>query len=385
MVVAVRTAGSMTRVASAAIRSSARAASPSTNAFRRGSHSCKNASTATAFEPITRWPCVMLTAVPSARMTTSPRPWGVLAGALIGGTFLAWLTGTRPLDPTGIDWIMKGDWVPHYFGWHYFRAEPWHWPPGTIHGYYAPLGSSIGLTDSIPLAAYLLKPLAPLLPQPFQYLGLWLLSCFVLQGALAARLVGRWTPSPVLQALGGALFVLMPTLLARIGHAALCAHWLILWALLVASRDPSQRFRPAAWGALGLASGLTQPYLAAMVLPILAAAALAKTTVAATTRVMALGWAVAATVFGWWLSGLFVLQGEGSLAGGGLGYYSMNLLAPISPFGWSAVLPELPIAGDGQAYEGFQYLGLGVLLLIAVAAVVAWQRRGHDATRPAPG
>jgi hypothetical protein len=52
----------------------------------------------------------------------------------------------------------------------------------------------------------------------------------------------------------------------------------------------------------------------------------------------------------------------------------MNLLAPISPFGWSAVLPELPIAGAGQAYEGFQYLGLGVLLLVTTAAALAWRR-----------
>ena len=325
----------------------------------------------------------MLTAVPTARPSPSPRPWGVLAGAVIGAAFLVWLTGARPLDPTEIDWVMKGDWVPHHFGWHYFRTEPWQWPPGTIHGYYAPLGTSVGLTDSIPLAAYLLKPFAALLPQPFQYLGLWLLLCFTLQGALGARLVGRWSASPLVQVLGATLFVLVPALLARVGHAALCAHWLILWALLVASRAPDRRWRPWAWAALGLASGMTQPYLAAMVLPILAVAALTATT-ARTPRALAMASAMAATVAGWWLSGLFVLRGEGSLAGGGLGYYSMNLLGPISPFGWSAVLPDLPIAGDGQAYEGFQYLGLGVLLLIAAAAVISWRRQQRAVVPAAP-
>jgi Family of unknown function (DUF6311) len=327
----------------------------------------------------------MLTTVSIAPASTSSHQWGALAGGLFGATFLAWLTGTGPLDPTNIDWVMKGDWVPHHFGWHYFRSEPWHWPPGSVHGYYAPLGTSIGLTDSIPLAAYLLKPLSPLLPQPFQYLGLWLLLCFALQGALGARLIGRYTAAPVVQALGAMLFVLVPTLLARVGHAALCAHWLILWALLVASRQPERRFRPVTWAAFGLTSGMIQPYLAAMVLPILAVAALTATTLRAAPRLLALGSATAATVAGWWLSGLFVLQGEGSLARGGLGYYSMNLLAPISPFGWSAVLPELPIAGDGQAYEGFQYLGLGVLLLVVAAGVIAWRRpRPSQATAAAP-
>ena len=77
----------------------------------------------------------------------------------------------------------------------------------------------------------LLKPLGQWLPADFQYLGLWLLLCFTLQGALAARLVGRWVASPWVQVCGGALCVLLPTLLARVGHTALCSHWLILWAL----------------------------------------------------------------------------------------------------------------------------------------------------------
>ena len=90
--------------------------------------------------------------------------------------------------------------------------------------------------------------------------------CFTLQGALAARLVGRWVAAPWVQFCGGALCVLLPTLLARVGHTALCSHWLILWALLLASRPPAGRFAPAAWAALGLAAGMIQPYLAVMVL-----------------------------------------------------------------------------------------------------------------------
>ena len=127
---------------------------------------------------------------------------------------------------------------------------------------------------------------------------------------------------------------------------------------------------------------MTQPYLAAMVLPVLAAAALTGAGAPVMARATALAAAIAATVTGFWLSGLFVLQGAGSLASGGLGYYSMNLLAPISPHGWSAVLPELPRAGDGQAYEGFQYLGLGNLVLIAGALLLARRVRRRDGAAP---
>lgn len=309
-------------------------------------------------------------------------PWSTLAGAAIGTAFFVWIAGSRVLDPTSIDWLMKGDWVPHHFGWHYFRTEPWHWPPGAVHGYYAPLGTSIGLTDSIPLVAYALKPIAAWLPASFQYLGPFLLLSFALQGALGARLVARRIDDPRAQVLGAALFVLLPTLLVRVGHAALCAHWLILWALLIATREPGTRFAARAWLPLGLVAGMVQPYLAAMVLVLLGATALAGDGVPGFRRAVVLGSALAATVTGWWLSGLFLLSGDGSLAAGGLGYYSMNLLAPVTPGGWSTMLPALPVASAGQTYEGFQYLGLGILLLVGVAAAPAVVRRRAGWTGP---
>ena len=247
--------------------------------------------------------------------------------------------------------------------------------PGCGVGYYAPLGTSIGLTDSIPLAAYALKPFGQWLPADFQYLGLWLLMCFALQGALAARLVGRWAASPWVQFYGGALCVLLPTLLARVGHTALCSHWLILSALLVASRPAADRFMPAAWAAVGLVAGLIQPYLAVMVLVLLAAASVSGTDVSAFRRASAAAAAAGAMAFGWWLSGLFILSGETALTEGGLGYYSTNLLAFVAPMGWSAVLPELPVAGPGQQAEGFHYLGAGVLAVVVLAASLAAIRR----------
>lgn len=307
---------------------------------------------------------------------------GPLAAAAVGAIFFAWIAGAALIDPRSIEWLMKGDWVPHQFGWHYFRIEPWRWPPGRVLGYHAPLGTSVGLTDSIPVAAYLLKPLSPWLPAEFQYLGLWLLLCFTLQGALGARLVGRYSPSAVTQWLGGTLFVLLPTLLARVAHAALVAHWLVLWTLLIATRAPGRRYAPLEWFALGLVAGMTQPYLAAMVLPLLAAVALDARGATWPRRFVALGAATAATVTGWWLSGLFVLQGEGALAEGGLGYFSTNLASFVVHGGWSHWMPTIPLATDGQIYEGFHYLGAGLLGLVAVAAVLAARGAGVQRVPP---
>jgi len=306
---------------------------------------------------------------------------GRAAGALIGALFFIWIAGTRALDPGEIGWLMRYDWPIHFFGWHFFRHEPWHWPPGIITSYYAPLGTSIGFTDSIPLAAFALKPLSAWLPGTFQYIGPWLLICFTLQGLFAAWLVSRWSSRADVQAAAAALFVMTPALLIRIGHPALCSHWLLLWALVVASRDGAARTRLAEWAAIGIVAGLLHPYLAVMVLALLGAAAVGARDVPIAVRARALTASLVMTLAGWWMSGLFSVSGAESLSTEGLGHYSMNLLAPITQTGWSQFLPDLPRATAGQDFEGFQYLGLGVLLLLATSALVAVGVRLRDAAR----
>jgi hypothetical protein len=56
----------------------------------------------------------------------------------------------------------------------------------------------------------------------------------------------------------------------------------------------------------------------------------------------------------------------------GFGYYALNLNAPINPFGgWSRLLAERPW-GSGH-YEGFGYLGAGIILMLAALAIPAWR------------
>ena len=79
-------------------------------------------------------------------------------------------------------------------------------------------------------------------------------------------------------------------------------------------------------------------------------------------------------------SGAVVLIGQllgywGAGSDGGFGYYSMNLAAPFWPT-FSALIPGIPYApadGTGGQAEGYQYLGLGLLGLLAVSAL-GWAR-----------
>jgi hypothetical protein len=309
-----------------------------------------------------------------ARITRGANP--VVAAGAAGAVFLASLAGVRILSPASVDWVLKLDWQYHFLGWHFFRREGWQMPPGLVQTYNAPVGTSVGFTDSIPLVALLLKPFSAWLPASMQYFGLWLLLCFALQGVFGALLTRLWTSRPLLQFLGGALFVVVPTLLGRVGHGALSAHWLILWSLWLYLREPGRRASVVELGLLGLLAGLIHPYLAIMVLALIGAVSLRRLWQSPHAGVrryavstLPLASCGAAMLAGWWLSGLLSLPGSTDLASTGLDTYSMNLLGPIAPVGWSGIMPEVPLASQTQEFEGFQYLGLGLLLLIAGALV----------------
>ena len=289
-----------------------------------------------------------------------------MTAALLGGAAFGWTAGLRVLDPREFGWAMKGDWRIHFLGWHVFRTEAWQWPPGVITRLYEPIGTTLGYTDSIPVAAFLLKPIEAWLPNPFQYLGLWFLLCFVLQGFFGALVMSTWTPRPLLQIVGSLFFVFLPTLFFRIAHPALCSQWLLLWALWLNWRGPtSYRNDVVQHVALGLISGLVHPYLAVMVLALLAARA--------TRSILTFGLASAALAFGWWASGLFTLSSREDLVAAG-GDFSTNLLSLVNPGSTSAFLPGFQFF-SGNQWDGYQYLGLGLLLLGCVAVPIAIKSR----------
>jgi hypothetical protein len=298
---------------------------------------------------------------------------GLRAGALFGGVFFFWISGTRVIDPRQFEWLMKLDWRINFLGWHLFRNDPWHIPPGLIDGYLAGEGTTIGFTDSVPLVALLLKPFDAVLPTPFQYFGIWLLVCFILQGFFGALLTRIFTRSAVLQSLGAALFVLVPTLLMRVGHPALTAHFLLLWALwLYLASQREHRAPQLSQLPLGFVAGLTHPYMAGMTLAMLASIPLRDRT---SPSWRAFAGAVGAAILAWWMAGFISVSSTTDLAAGGLGLYSMNILSPITPLGWSTLFPELPVAHEMQAYEGFQYLGAGIIALSVAHVGVATVRR----------
>jgi Family of unknown function (DUF6311) len=309
-------------------------------------------------------------------------PGSLAAAGLVGLSVFAISIGFTLADPTRFGWVMYGgDPEIHFFGWHLFRRGPWQQPAGAVPLLRWPVGTSVGLTDSIPILAFAFKPFSALLPTYFQYQGLWLLCAFVLQGIFAALLMRTMTPRFELQLLGATLFVISPPLLYRFNHEALAAHWLILWALWMTLRGWRQASFTE-WALLACLAAATHPYLAFMVGALMFAAHAGALLVApSATALIAARFAIlgACMTFILWQCGYFTVE-PADLQGGRFGYFSMNLLSPLLPLvAYDSERPWFTPPLEGQ-YEGYAYFGAGLLLVTMVALYSAVRR--HAFSRP---
>lgn len=281
-----------------------------------------------------------------------------------------------------------GDFLQHIIGQIYFLHQHWHWPLLLDQRLGAPPGTSIAMTDSIPLEALILRLVHPLFPHLTQGITLYLTLCWTLQPVCAVFALRSLGEKRLFPALAVAVFSsCFPTFLFRLGHAALCGHWILLLAigLYFRATQPGASRRPV-WllAFLTTATLLVHPYLMVMTGAILGAVPLTlilrdrnwkncSTTLLATV-VSGLSIIVLGSVLGYWKG----------VSGGGYGFYSMNLAAPFWPEK-SSIFPafsENQADATGGQTEGYQYLGLGLLLLLPA---VLLNRKGISLFARLPG
>lgn len=288
------------------------------------------------------------------------------------------------LDISNAGWLIRGtDNGENALGMHAWLHDP---APGLLrtHLLVAPEGTPLLFLDSNPLLAAIAKPFAALLPVDAQFVGPWLLLCLVLQILFAWLLLRRHAPTQLALWCGVVLLAALPTLFNRYIHTNLFAHWLILWALwrfLDARRAGSN----AGWAVLIAITALVHNYLLIMVGAIWASAMLERFVTAKDTRarlVLAGGSAaILAMVAG---IALMLGAGEPHQAAGNYGAFAMPLDALWNPgnSAFSAFLPSIE-QRPGRGFEGFQYLGLGVLVLLVLAAITARRMPAAEPERDA--
>ena len=282
------------------------------------------------------------------------------------------------LNPTNDKWIMSGydetDIIQHYSGWIAFRNSDWSFPLGLAKDMAVPEGTCISFTDSIPWVAIFFKIFRGLLPETFQYFGLYLLLSYILQGIASFKVIEYKTKSLVYSLIGEVLLLFVPCFLDRsLRHTALSSQWLILFSILVwMKHKESYRLRTYIYYLvfLVLAIGI-HPYFLPMIGMFMLLSVIDDIQRKKFLSIAYLFGSLGITC----LTGLLIgVLGTGVKASrDGYGFYSMNLNSLLNPtsiggYRWSAFLGVRPQTLGN--YEGFLYAGVGVMAGLLVAAVL---------------
>ena len=294
---------------------------------------------------------------------------------------------TLPRGPAGL----SIDYRISLSGYWWIVQDAWRWP---ILALPRPDDTNGALFDPVPLLALLAKTWRTLTGHAPNLFPAWTAATFALNAAAFAALVRAMGQRSLLAAITAAgLGALAPVVHHRFGHPALGGHWVFLAAMAI----------HAAWSAPRRAAGPATPIGTLLLLCVLAFASslylYVMTAAVAGAAILQAGFdrrlgvaATAAGLLGVALAGLgplwaFGMLGDAHLAGGSkvpFGEMSMNLLAPFWPqnsgaFGWTGLylLTRGSIGATAGQSDAYCYLGLGVLLLLAVAAARAgWRMAG---------
>ena len=265
-------------------------------------------------------------------------------------------------------WLTEVDDVTQYFaGFNAFFSAPFSYPLLAFDSINYPQGTRATFVDTIPLYALLLKLLVPTSFAPFNPFGVWVALAFVGQAVCAWWILRELQVKSWLALLALIVCLLtFPALTTRLGHISLMSHWIILssLALYIRCRRTSEPQRWA-WSLLLVAAFYINIYLCVMASAVYMVSCLynrAKFHPAEVGRALIPFLIIGVSLF------LTVLPMErvAVAAETGFGTYSMNLLSPFHGGNYLKFPdPEMP----GQ-YEGFNYLGLGVLLAFALSFVL---------------
>jgi len=304
---------------------------------------------------------------------------------IVGSLFGLWLIGPRNALPTQIDWLNRGDFAALQLSWDFFRHTPMvQWPITALPNYGVSFDQVIGSGFGFEI---ILKYLSPILPNSFQYVGLWIVGCFALQGYFAAKILSIFIRESSLRFVFSLMLIASPAMVYRIhmGHPMLAAHWLILWALFLYF---SSGQKTISWSALVATAIAINIYIAVMVV-VIYAASVCKVSISERqngARRRLAGRSTIPLLYGllcFYLMGF--LEYSGSTVG--TGFFRLNLLSFLNP-GFTErdsfsfflnTLGSLRVRQfAAEEWEGFQYIGLGAILTIPFLGIYLVRNRSME-------
>ena len=283
-----------------------------------------------------------------------------------------------PLNPLNNLWLQnKADWNENYLGWYIFFHSPWEHSYSMLKNVFYPHEISVAYTESMVIFLFIFKLFKNILPDTFQFQGLWLFSCYILQPLFASLIVKDWDTKFLFKVISTLLISCAPILFFRYFHLALCAHWMILASFyLYMANDISVKKKLFFQSSLLVFSAFIHPYLV-FILFFLNLALIFKEFILNKHLfkilfvIFFIQQAFIASI--WYFTGYFNFVGGANLHRNTLTtnlnsfFNSADILSSFDTVKLSSYSNFLmPLASGKYQYEGFAYLGFGIILAFLI-------------------
>jgi hypothetical protein len=300
----------------------------------------------------------------------------LLSGALAGMAIAVQVLDPQFIAGTGGKWIRpENDYNAYLVAWNYYVIDKWRFPLFDLPAMGYPEGGSVLFNDALPITAIPTKLLYHWTGTRVNPFGWWIFLTYVLQGAMAARLVCALGVRSIWACTTAAVLAIVNTAFSsRMVHTALSSHFLLLWVLALHFESVRrERARIGELMAVLAVALLVNSYLFAMVFAF-EVATIAPLALRGQLHRRDLGVAAVGVVL---VAALGIASGYGvfftnpvTMKSQGFGLYSWNLVGLLlPPDGIFGFLAGVPRDGTHGQYEGEAYLGRGALLLLALCLV----------------
>ncbi len=281
------------------------------------------------------------------------------------------------LNIKNIQWLLHNDSATRVLGWIYFYKDNWQIPLANNPNYGNLTSSTLAYSDSIPLVAIITKIFFYKSIENIQFIGIWLLICFILQALCADALFRYFKITFFARIPGVFILTFTPILMYRIyDHQSLVGHFCILLAFLLYYKQEIQ-FAYVKWNLLLIISLGIHFYIFCMVALIEFVTIVKFLRTKNSKNISGLVTEIS-KIFLPQLSllGIFGYQFGykiNAASAQGFGFFKSNLMSLFNPDGWSETVTTFEI-GPGES-EGYAFLGIGIILLLLLAITVKNYRR----------
>jgi hypothetical protein len=347
----------------------------SVNNIRISSRRLRDQIRGALFVELSPWQLLVLAAVLGVLSAASLFDWDFVIGRHAFWQFPRGIIGGSASD---------NDMAAPLAAYLYYVQSPWTLPLFDLAGLDAPSGVNAIYTDFVPIVPLIGKLIHSATGAVVNAYGVYFFLCFALPGVMMTLILIAAQMRYAAAAIVASIFAnSAPILLWRWGQVPMMAQYLLIGALslyLLSVRKQSWRGLATIWIAFMGLTYLTNIYLFAMVGIVWICAVLQRRLNGLSTTWELLGSGLLTLAF---MFTIIAIGGQLSSKGPlpftpDYGIFSMNLLSPFAPQ-QSGFFPGLGgvIDATGGQYEGFNYLGLGLLFasLLVLPLEMSWLKR----------